>query len=286
MENLSDINSVKAIMNRFGFSFSKGLGQNFIVNPTVCPKIAELGGAEKGVGMIEIGAGFGTLTNELAKRAEKVVAVELDSRLLPVLEYTLSEHSNVKVINADILKTDLNKLIADELSGLEVRVCANLPYYLTSPIIMYLLEGRLPIKSVTIMVQKEAAVRLCAPLGTREVGAVTVAVNYFAEPHALFDVGRGSFMPQPNVDSRVIRLDIRENPPKCVLDEKMFFKTVRAAFCMRRKTLLNSVSAGMSLPKGSVREAISAAGLPENIRPEQMSMEDFAALADKLSRFL
>lgn len=286
MENLSDIGVIKDIMKRFDFSFSKGLGQNFLINPTVCPKIAELGNARDGFGIIEIGTGFGVLTNELAKRADKVVAVEIDARLIPVLDYTLSEYYNVKVINDDILKVDLDKLIKNEFEGLSVAVCANLPYYLTSPIIMYLLESRVPVKSITVMVQKEAGERLCAKPGSRNAGAVTIAVNYFAEAKMLFGVKRGSFMPAPNVDSCVIRLDVRENTPDGVQDEKLFFKLVRAAFQMRRKTLINSVSSVMGIPKDKLSDAISAAGLSANIRPEQMEMRDFINFSNAVKDIL
>lgn len=282
MKNLSNIGVIKDIMNRYGFSFSKGLGQNFLVNPSVCPKIAELGNANERFGIIEIGTGFGVLTCELAKRAKKVVAIEIDSRLISVLNETLSEYDNVKIINEDVLKVDLKKLIKNEFEGLEVAVCANLPYYLTSPIIMTLLEQKLPIKAVTVMVQKEAGERLCAKLGTREAGAITVAINYFASAKMLFDVKRGSFMPSPNVDSCVIRLDIKEKTPDGVVDEEFFFKTVKAAFSQRRKTLANSVSSYFNLSKDIVFNAIEKTGLNESVRPEQMLMEDFIAFANSL----
>ena len=213
MDGLSNIGVIKDILSRHGFTFSKALGQNFLVNPTVCPRIAEMGGARPGVGIIEIGTGIGVLTNELCKRADKVVAVEIDERLKPVLDETLAEYDNFKLIISDVLKVDLGKLIKEEFEGLEVAVCANLPYYITSPIIMSLLESRLPIKSVTVMVQKEAGTRLLAKVGSRDMGAVTVAVNYYSTPKLLFNVSRGSFMPSPNVDSCVIRFDIRENTP-------------------------------------------------------------------------
>lgn len=214
MENLSNIGTIKDVFARHGFSFSKTLGQNFLVNPTVCPKIAEMGNAREGFGIIEIGTGIGVLTHELAKRADKVVAVEIGERLLPILKETLAEHDNVKVINADVMKIDLHKLIDDEFKGMKVAVCANLPYYITSPIIMTLLESRIPVESITVMVQKEAGTRICAELGTREVGAVTVAVRYFSTPKLLFNVSRGSFMPAPNVDSCVIRLDLNHSVPE------------------------------------------------------------------------
>lgn len=282
MENLSNIGVIKDLMNRYGFNFSKSLGQNFLINPSVCPRIAELGNANENFGIIEIGTGFGVLTCELAKRAKKVVAIEIDSRLIPVLNETLAEYDNVKIINEDVLKVDLNKLIQEEFKGLDAAVCANLPYYLTSPIIMTLLEKRLPIKSITVMVQKEAGERLCAKLGTREAGAITVAINYFASAKRLFDVKRGSFMPPPNVDSCVIRLDIKDETPEGISDEEFFFKTVKAAFSQRRKTLANAVSSYFSISKDEVFKAIKEAGLKDNVRPEQMLMEDFIAFSNSL----
>ena len=284
MENLSNINTIKKVFEKHGFSFSKTLGQNFLINPSVCPKIAEMGNAKKGFGIIEIGTGIGVLTSELAKRAEKVVAIEIDERLMPVLKDTLSEYNNIKIINADVMKINLSEVIRDEFEGLDVAVCANLPYYITSPIIMMLLEERLPIKSITVMVQKEAATRLCAELGTRDVGAVSVAVRYFSTPKVLFNVSRGSFMPSPNVDSCVIRLDINENTPDGISDEQFFFKVVRGAFSQRRKTLANSVSSSLGIEKAKVFEAIKQVGLSENIRPEQLKMQDFAAVSEALRK--
>ena len=282
MDNLSNIGVIKDILKRHDFTFSKTLGQNFLVNPSVCPRIAEMGNARKGFGIIEIGTGIGVLTNELAKRADKVAAIEIDSRLLPVLEETLAEYDNVKIINDDVMNVDLKKLIEDEFSGLDVAVCANLPYDITSPVIMMLLEKRLPIRSVTVMVQKEAGTRLCAPMASRDMGAVTVAVNYFSEPEILFNVSRGSFMPSPNVDSCVVRFNIKEHTPEGVQDESFFFKTARAAFSQRRKTLANSVSSGMGCEKQKVISAITASGLSENVRPEQLSMEQFISFSNSL----
>lgn len=282
MENLTNISVVRDILSRHGFTFSKALGQNFIVNPAICPRIAEEGGAKSGCGVIEIGTGIGVLTAELAKRADKVVAVEIDTRLMPVLAETLSEFDNVKIINDDVLKVDLKKIIEEEFGDKEVYVCANLPYYITSPIIMSLLENRLPIKAITVMVQKEAATRLCAELGSRDVGAVTVAVRYYSEPKLLFNVSRGSFMPSPNVDSAVIRLDIKND--RLVDDEQHFFKVVRGAFSQRRKTLANSLSSALGIDKQVVTEAIVSAGLQENVRPEQLSMEDFINVAKSVKK--
>ena len=229
MENLSNISVIRDVLSRHGFSFSKGLGQNFLINPTVCPRMAEMGNAKPGWGIIEIGAGVGVLTAELARRADKVVCIEIDSRLLPVLDETLAEFDNIKIVNEDVLKVDLHRLIEQEFAGMPVAVCANLPYYITSPIIMNLLEAHLPIASLTVMVQKEAAARLCAEPGSREVGAVSIAVRYYSDPKILFQVSRGSFLPAPDVDSTVIRLDVRDHPPVEVGSEEQFFKVVRAA---------------------------------------------------------
>ncbi len=284
MENLTNINVIRDIMERHGFSFSKSLGQNFLVNPSVCPKIAEMGNAAEGWGVLEIGAGIGVLTHELAKRADKVAVVEIDGRLIPILNETLAEHDNVTVINEDIMKADLAGIIKENFPGMKIAVCANLPYYITSPVIMRLLESRLPIDSITVMVQKEAGKRICAGMGTREAGAVTAAVRYYSEPKMLFDVSRGSFMPSPNVDSCVIRLDVRKEPAVKVDDEKMFFRTVRGAFSQRRKNLANSLSSSLGLPKEQVMNVITAVGLPENIRPEQLSLENFAAVSDALAK--
>lgn len=281
---LSNISVIKGLLNKYGFSFSKALGQNFLVNPSVCPKMAELGGAAPGVGIIEIGAGIGVLTDELAKRADKVVCIEIDERLLPILEETLSDHSNVKIIHADVLEVDLPRLIAEEFPGMDVYVCANLPYYITSPIIMHLLEQRLPIKAVTVMVQKEAAVRICALPATRDVGAVSIAVRYYSQPKKLFEVSRGSFMPAPDVDSTVIRLDVLEAPPVAIQDEKTFFKVVKGAFSQRRKTIHNALSSFFSLPKGEMEAVLTACGVKANLRAEQLQMEDFAAIADEVYR--
>ncbi len=282
MQNLSDASVVKDLLSRHGFKFSKALGQNFLINPTVCPRMAEVCGADENTGVIEVGPGFGVLTAELAKKAKKVVSIELDERLLPVLDETLSEFDNVKIINADVLKVDLKKIIEEEFSGMKVAVCANLPYYITSPVIMHLLESRLPIENLTVMVQKEAAQRLCAPVGSRDAGAVTVAVDFYSDAKKAFDVSAGSFMPAPKVDSSVIKLDIRKQPPIGLKDEKLFFRMVKAVFAQRRKTAANSISAGMSLPKDTVYSAIANAGYPETVRAESFTMDELAVLANAI----
>ena len=282
MERLSDIGEIKSILSRHGFTFSKAMGQNFLINPSVCPRMAQMCGADSDTGVLEIGPGIGVLTNELCKIARKVVAIELDTRLLPVLEETLAEHENFKVINSDVMKVDLKGLIEEEFEGLDVVVCANLPYYITSPIIMKLLEDKLPIKALTVMVQKEAADRLCAKVGSRESGAVTVAVNYYSEAEKLFGVSRGSFMPAPNVDSAVIRLNVADKPRAEVKDEKLFFKMIKSAFAQRRKTISNSVTSGLGISKDDFRIACENAGISPTSRAEALTLEELGNLANAI----
>lgn len=279
MQKLSDISTIRAVLEKNGFHFSKALGQNFLINPSVCPRMAALSGAADCAGAVEVGPGIGVLTWELSKVAKKVVSIELDKRLLPVLDETLADCDNVKILNADVMKLDLRRMIEEEFPGGEVAVCANLPYYITSPVIMRLLEERLPVTSITVMVQKEAAERLCAHPGERACGAVSAAVWYYAEPEILFQVSRGSFMPAPNVDSAVIRLRIRRTPPVEVADEPFFFRVVRAAFAQRRKTAVNSIANTLGRSKQAVAAAFDAAGVPQNARAEALTLENFAALA-------
>ena len=279
MQKLSDISTIRAVLEKNGFHFSKALGQNFLINPSVCPRMAALSGAADCAGAVEVGPGIGVLTWELSQVAKKVVSIELDKRLLPVLDETLADCDNVKILNADVMKLDLRRMIEEEFPGGEVAVCANLPYYITSPVIMRLLEERLPVTSITVMVQKEAAERLCAHPGERACGAVSAAVWYYAEPEILFQVSRGSFMPAPNVDSAVIRLRIRRTPPVEVADEPFFFRVVRATFAQRRKTAVNSIANTLGRSKQAVAAAFDAAGVPQNARAEALTLEDFAALA-------
>lgn len=280
--NLTNISTVKDVLSRHGFSFSKGLGQNFIINPDICPKIAEYGNAKAGYGILEIGTGIGVLTKELALRADKVSAVEIDTRLMPVLAETLDGLDNIRIYNEDVMKADLRRIIAEDFAGLRAAVCANLPYYITSPVIMLLLESRLPIESITVMVQKEAAQRLCAAVGSRESGAITVGVNYYGEVKKLFDVSRGSFMPAPNVDSAVIRIDLHRELPLSPEDEKFFFSVVKAGFSQRRKTLANALSSVMGIPKEKVYSALSSLGLSEQSRIEALPMEQLTMLSKAL----
>ena len=278
--NLSDINTVRSLLQKNGFTFKKSLGQNFLINPDVCPAMADAA-CDKNTGVIEIGPGIGVLTAELSARAKRVIAIELDERLKKILPVTLSDCENVEVIYCDVLKTDLKKLITERCSDCSsVAVCANLPYYITSPIVMNLLESKLPIDSITVMVQKEAAERLCATVGTRQAGAVSVAVSYYSEPEILFGVDRNSFMPPPNVDSAVIQLHIRENPPVKVLDEAKFFRLIKACFAQRRKTLVNTVSNTAGIGKEELKKALAKMGLSETVRGEKLTLEELAELSN------
>lgn len=280
---LTDIGVIKDLFSRHGFSFSKSLGQNFLINPSVCPKIAELGGCGKDVCAIEIGTGVGVLTKELAKRCDKVVAVELDERLKPLLEETLAEFDNVEVIFADVMKTDLRAIIEEKFGGKETVVCANLPYYITSPVIMKILEERLPIKALTVMVQKEAAERICAKPATRECGAISYAVSWYSAPKILFRVNRGSFMPSPNVDSAVIRLDVKPERALPAAEEQRMFRIIAAGFSQRRKQLANPLSAAFATDKTTLCEIFASLGIKPTARAEELSLDDYKNLAKALN---
>ncbi len=278
---LTDVGYLRDLLERHGFRFSKKLGQNFLINPSVCPRMAQACGIGADGGVLEIGPGVGVLTRELARQAGQVVAVELDDRLPPVLAETLAGQDNVSFVWGDCMKLDLHALIKEKFGDRPVAVCANLPYYITSPIIMMLLESRLPVENITVMVQKEAAQRLCAAPGTREAGAVTLAVQYYAEAETLFSVSRGSFMPAPNVDSAVIRLTRRKTPPCEVTDEAVLFRLIRAGFNQRRKTLLNSLT-GAGYSKERLSAAFAAAGISPTARAEQLTLPEWAGLANAL----
>ena len=279
---LSDPGRIKEVLSRHGFHFSKALGQNFLINPTVCPRMAQACGAGDCKGVIEVGPGIGVLTWELSQVAEKVCAIELDSRLFPVLEETLAGRDNVKIIPGDVMKLDLAQLIQEEFGGGPVCVCANLPYYITSPIVMKLLGDRLPVESLTVMVQKEAADRLAAAPGTRASSAISCAVSYYAQSKMMFTAAPGSFYPAPKVTSAVVRMDIRPTPAVEVADEEGYFALIRAAFGQRRKTAANAIASGLGLPKDKVIAAIEAAGFDARIRPEALTLEDFAAVQREL----
>ena len=281
--NLCDYNTVKKILSVHGFNFSKALGQNFIIDDSICPAMAEMLGADERTGVLEVGPGVGVLTKELCKRAGKVVSVELDERLYPVLEQTLADYDNFELVKGDIMKIDLHALIAEKFADCdEVKICANLPYYITSPVIMMLLQSKLPITEIEVMVQQEAAERLCAPIGSRDAGAVSVAVNYYGESEILFNVGRESFMPSPKVDSSVIKIVVRKQPEFEVKNEKQFFSLVKCAFAQRRKTLVNSLSNSLGKSKTEVTNALEKLGLASTVRAENLKMEDLVNLADLL----
>lgn len=279
---LTDRAYLRDLLTRYGFTFSKAMGQNFLINPSVCPRMAEQGGAAPSCGVLEIGPGVGVLTAELARRADRVVCIELDTRLKPILEETLADFDNVEIIWGDVMEVDLVGILADRFGGLPVFVCANLPYYITTPILMRLLEARLPVEAITVMVQKEAAVRLCAAPGERACGAISAAIAYYSEPRQLFSVSAGSFMPAPNVDSAVIRLDIKKTPPVRLKDEAFLFTVVRGAFSQRRKTVCNALSSALGLPKATVADCLAQCGLEASVRAERLTLPQLAALSDAL----
>ncbi|MDD6279211.1 MAG: 16S rRNA (adenine(1518)-N(6)/adenine(1519)-N(6))-dimethyltransferase RsmA [Oscillospiraceae bacterium] len=281
---LTDLSTIREVMTRHGVSFQKKFGQNFLISPQVPVNIAEaaVGLMPERRGILEIGPGIGTLTRELSERADKVVALEIDSSLIPVLDETLADCPNTKVLNQDVLKTDLCELIDREFisEGLHAAVAANLPYYITTPIIMKLVESRLPLESITVMIQKEVAARLVAPAGDPEYGAITASLAYYGRVERLFNVPAGCFIPAPKVDSTVIRIVLHKNPPVDVKNEQTLFRVIRGAFAQRRKTLANSLRT--EFPKEIIPAAIAAAGLSADIRGEKLSLEDFARLADLL----
>ncbi len=280
---LTNIGTVKELMGKYGITFQKKFGQNFLINEALPQRIAAECGAGQNDGILEIGPGIGTMTTELCGVAGKVVAVEIDTSLIPVLAETLSEFDNVKVINSDIMKTDIPSLIKEEFHDKDVYVCANLPYYITTPILMLLLEGDYRFKKMTFMVQKEVADRLCACPGDSEYGAVTASVNYYGKIQKLFNVSAGNFMPAPKVDSAIIQIPPYEDPPVKVKDEKLFFKIIKAAFEQRRKTLVNALSGKINADKSSIQTILTNCGLDVNIRGERLSINDFAKLADSFS---
>ena len=274
--DLYDYNTIKRILTRHGFTFSKALGQNFLIDPSVCPRMAAALEADDRTGVLEIGPGIGVLTKELS-------AVELDRRLPDVLAETLADCPNVQVVPGDVLQIDLQALFADQFAGCDrLQVCANLPYYITTPVLMRLLESELPIERLVVMVQLEAAKRLCAPLGTRDCGAVSATVEYYTQSEILFEVGRESFFPSPNVDSAVIALTRRQQPPVQVTDEGYFFRVVKGAFLQRRKTLANSLNAALGAPKAELTALFQSLGLSATVRAEQLTMSQMAALANAL----
>ena len=283
MPTLTDLSTIRDLCARYDFALSKGFGQNFIINPGICPRIAEAAGIGPGWGALEVGPGIGVLTEQLCKRADKVVSIEVDKRLPPLLEETMAGYDNFKLVLNDVLKVDLKALLAEEFGDKPVAVCANLPYYITSPIVMKLLGDRLPVESLTVMVQKEAADRLAAAPGTRASSAISCAVSYYAKSKMMFTAAPGSFYPAPKVTSAVVRMDIRPTPAVQVEDEDGYFALIRAAFGQRRKTAANAIASGLGRSKESVIAAIEAAGFDARIRPEALTLEDFAKIQQALA---
>jgi 16S rRNA (adenine1518-N6/adenine1519-N6)-dimethyltransferase len=284
MEKLSNPQVTIEIVKKYNFAFQKRFGQNFLIDSHVIEKTITAAGITKDDTVLEIGPGIGTMTQYLAEAAGKVYAVEIDRNLLPVLSETLAEYDNVEVVNDDILKVDIPALVGDVKS---LKVVANLPYYITTPIIMSLFENHVPAASITVMVQKEVATRMQAGPGTKDYGALSLAVQYYAEPYIVANVPPNCFMPRPNVASAVIRLTSWQTPPVTVNDEKLMFKLIRASFNQRRKTLQNGINnaAGLNFTKEQVVSALKEMGLSENIRGEALSLEQFAGLSDILGRY-
>ena len=284
MIDVCNIQIMKPLLAEHGFHFSKAKGQNFLIARWVPERIAEDAGVDSTAGVLEIGPGIGPLTQQLALRASKVCAVELDRRLQPILEQTVGEFSNLEIVWDDVLKQDIPALVAEKFAGLRPMACANLPYYITSPILTALLEARC-FDSVTVMVQKEVAQRIAAKAGTADYSAFTVFCQYYAEPQILFDVPAGCFMPQPNVTSAVITLKCRKELPWQIDDPEIFFRTVKASFAMRRKKLTNGIASGFpELGKNGAAEVIAACGLDANVRGETLDIPAFAAIANEIAR--
>ena len=285
MEKLSNPQKTIEVLQKYNFSFQKKFGQNFLIDPHVLDKIIAAAEITKDDFVLEIGPGIGTLTQYLAEAAREVVAVEIDSTLIPILEDTLSAYDNVSVINEDVLKVDLRKLAEERNGGKPIKVVANLPYYITTPIIMSLFESHVPLKSLTVMVQKEVALRMQAGPGTKDYGALSLAVQYYASPYLAANVPPNCFMPRPNVGSAVIRLTRFEETPVQVKDEKLLFRLIRASFNQRRKTLQNGLvnSQELDFTKEQVAAAITTLGVSPSVRGEALTLEQFAALANALS---
>ena len=284
MINVTDINVMKPLLAEHGFHFSKAKGQNFLIASWVPEGIAREAGVDETAGVLEIGPGIGPLTQQLCLNAKKVCAVELDNRLKPILDMTVGGFDNLEIIWNDVLKLDVPALVKEKFEGLRPMACANLPYYITSPILTALLEAEC-FDSVTVMVQKEVAVRIAAKPGSADYSAFTVFCQYYAEPQLLFDVPAHCFLPQPKVTSAVITLKTRKERPWEILDQNLFFRTVRASFAMRRKKLANGLASGFpELGKDGAEEVIAACGLDENVRGETLSIPEFAKIANEIYR--
>ena len=284
MSELSNFKNTQEIIKKHNFSIQKKYGQNFLIDEHVLNKIIAAAELTEDDYVIEIGPGIGTMTERMAPECRHVTAIEIDKELIPILSETLSGFDNVDIINEDVLKVDLNKLIAERNDNKPVKVVANLPYYIKTPIIMSLLENKIPIDTITVMVQKEVADRMMVGPGTKDYGALSLAVQYYAKPYIVANVPMNCFIPRPNVASAVIRLTCHKEPPVTVKDEKLMFNLIRASFNQRRKTLINGISnfSGLSFTKEQVAMALNSIGLSENIRGEALDLEKFAKLSDAL----
>ena len=283
MLNLCDPKTIRQVMDMFGLNFKKEFGQNFLTDNMTVEDIADACSDDSDVTVLEIGPGIGCMTRELAKRYKRVIALEIDTGLIPVLKYTLDEHKNVTVINDDVMKADLNEILAPYFAEGKVCVCANLPYYITTPILMKLIESKLPFESITVMVQSEVADRLCAGAGGKNCGAITAAIDYYGHAERLFVVNAERFMPPPKVNSAVAKITLWKEKPIVPKDENMFFRTVKAAFEQRRKTLPNSLMTGFSeISKERLTEIIVECGHRADVRGEKLTVADFCKLSDAL----
>lgn len=284
MATLGNATNTIEILRKYQFNFQKKFGQNFLIDGNILGKIVEAARITKEDCVLEIGPGIGTMTQYLAEQAKSVIAVEIDKNLIPILQETLSSYQNVKVINEDILKVDIDQIVREENCGKPVKVVANLPYYITTPIIMALFENHIALQNITIMVQKEVADRMQAMPGTKDYGALSLAVRYYAKPEIIMKVPSSCFMPRPNVDSAVIRLTRHEKPPVEVLDEAWLFSVIRASFNQRRKTLVNGLSnaGNLGIGKGKTAEAVARMGLSPTVRGETLTLEQFAELSNYL----
>lgn len=282
MQKIATVEGTKAVISKYPFAFQKKFGQNFLIDPHVLDKIIKAADITKEDCVIEIGPGIGCVTQALLENAGKVISIEIDDQLIPILTEQFGEEPHFKLIHKDVLKVDLAKLIAEESPHKKVKVVANLPYYITTPIIMTLLENELPIESITVMVQKEVADRLSSKPSTKQYGAISVAVNYFSEPYLVANVPRNCFMPRPNVDSAVIKLTVHEEPPVKVNNVKQMFRIIKAAFLLRRKTLLNTLAAhgDLGIDKDKLKELLEESGIGAQTRGETLSIEEFARLSD------
>ena len=284
MAYLSNPTETKAVLDMFGFSFAKKYGQNFLIDGNIVSNIVKNAGITKEDTVLEIGPGIGTMTQVLCEQAKNVIAVEIDKRLIDVLTFTLRDYDNVTVINSDILKCNIEELFKQHSSNGRLKVVANLPYYITTPIIMELLEknNNSVIESITVMIQKEVAERLGAEPGNKDYGAITLSINYYSDANIVMTVPASCFMPRPNVDSAVIRMDIYDKPPVATKDEVKMFKVIKAAFSQRRKTLVNSVSSSTDIAKETILKSLNEMGLSESVRGETLSLEQFAELSDRI----